>query len=176
MSAHPQNTQLDAGRFEDLHNTYRDRLLNSMTSVVRDREAAEEITAAAFAKALEHLATFRGESSFYTWLHAIASNEARNYLKGNRDISLEAITGSTPEALVECDSIADRLDQSADRRRLEKAMQRMPAPYRRALKDHFVRGYSVRQIASRQAIPFGTVLSRIFTAKKLLRQTWEVSR
>ena len=37
-----------------------------MTSVVRDRQAAEEITASAFAKALEHVATFRGEASFYT--------------------------------------------------------------------------------------------------------------
>ncbi len=176
MSAHPQNTKLDAGRFGDLHNAYRDRLLNSMTSVVRDREAAEEITAAAFAKALEHLPTFRGESSFYTWLHAIASNEARNYWKGNRGIPLESVTGPTPEALIECDPVADRLDQTADRRRLEKALQRIPAPYRRALKDHFVRGYSTRRIAQRERIALGTVLSRIFTAKRLLRKAWEFSR
>lgn len=76
MSVNQQDTKLDAGRFGDLHKAYYDRLLSSMTSVVRDRQAAEEITASAFAKALQYLATFRGEASFYTWLHAIASNEA----------------------------------------------------------------------------------------------------
>lgn len=54
-------------------------------------------------------------------------------------------------------------------------MQRIPAPYRRALRDHFVRGYSTRQIAQRERVPLGTVLSRIFTAKKLLRRAWEAA-
>jgi RNA polymerase sigma-70 factor, ECF subfamily len=176
MSVNQEDTKLDAGQFGKLHETYHGRLLNSMTSVVRDRQAAEEITAAAFAKALEYFATFRGEASFYTWLHAIASNEARQYWRGNRGISLESVTGPAPEALVECDSVADRLDQSAQQGRLEKAMERIPHHYRRVLKNHFLRGYSVRQIARRERIPLGTVLSRIFTAKKLLRQAWEVSR
>jgi RNA polymerase sigma-70 factor (ECF subfamily) len=176
MSVNQENTKLDAAQFGDLHKTYHGRLLNSMTSVVRDRQAAEEITAAAFAKALQYLATFRGEASFYTWLRAIASNEARQYWRGDRGISLESVTGPVPEALVECDSVADRLDQSAEQGRLENAMQGIPANYRRALKDHFIRGHSIRQIARRERIPVGTVLSRIFTAKKLLRQAWEVSR
>jgi RNA polymerase sigma-70 factor (ECF subfamily) len=176
MSVNQQNTKLDAGRFGDLHKAYHDRLLSSITSVVRDRDAAEEITAAAFAKALEHLATFRGEASFYTWLHAIASNEARHYWRRNRGVSLESITGPTLAALIVCDSATDQLEQSVDRRRLQTAIRRIPPDYRRALKDHFVRGYSTRQIARRERIPLGTVLSRIFTAKKLLRRVWEVSR
>ena len=176
MSVNPQNTKLDAGRFGELHKAYHDRLLNSMTGLVRDRQAAEEITASAFAKAFEHLATFRGEASFYTWIQAIGRNEIRNYWDRNRALSLESITGPTPGALVECNSVADRLEQSTDRRRLQRAIQRIPPHYRRALKDHFVRGYSTQQIARRQRIPLGTVLSRIFTAKKLLRRAWEVSR
>jgi RNA polymerase sigma factor (sigma-70 family) len=135
MSVNSQNTKLDAGRFGDFHNAYHERLLNSMTSVVGDREAAEEITAAAFTKALEHLATFRGEASFYTWLHAIASNEARHYWKANRDVSLESITGPTPAALIEGDSAKDQ-EQSADRRRLQEALRRIPSHYRRLLEYH----------------------------------------
>jgi len=176
MSVNPQNTKPNASRFGGLHKAYHDRLLNSMTSIVRDCEAAKEITASAFAKALEHLGTFRGEASFYTWLEAIARNETRHYWKAHRGISLESLTGAAPRALVECDSVADRLQQSADRRRLQTAIRRIPAIYRRALNDHFVRGYSTQRIARRERIPLGTVLSRIFTAKKLLRRAWEVSR
>jgi RNA polymerase sigma-70 factor (ECF subfamily) len=175
MSFNEQNMKLDAGRFGELHKAYHDRLLNSMTSIVGDRQAAEEITASAFAKALEHLATFRGEASFYTWLHGIASNEARHSWRRNRCLSLDALTGPTPEALIECDSVIDH-EQTADRRRLQNAIRRIPAHYRRPLVDHFVRGYSTRQIARRERIPLGTVLSRIFNAKKLLRRAWEVSR
>jgi DNA-directed RNA polymerase specialized sigma24 family protein len=61
-----QNTKLDPQSFSALHDQYRDRLLNSMTGLVRDREAAADITASAFASALKNLASFRGESSFYT--------------------------------------------------------------------------------------------------------------
>jgi DNA-directed RNA polymerase specialized sigma24 family protein len=53
-------------------------------------------------------------------------------------------------------------------------MRRIPSIYRRALKDHFVRGYSTRQIAWRERIPLGTVLSRIFNAKRLLRKAWSL--
>jgi RNA polymerase sigma-70 factor, ECF subfamily len=176
MSFKEQDTKLDAGHFGELHKAYHDRLLYSMTSIVRDRQAAEEITAAAFAKALEHRATFRGEASFYTWLHRIASNEVRKSWRRNRCVSLDALTGPTLDALIECDSSADQLSRQADRLRLQRALQRIPAPYRRALKDHFVRGYSTQRIARKELIPLGTVLSRIFTAKKLLRRAWEVSR
>jgi RNA polymerase sigma-70 factor, ECF subfamily len=51
---------------------YRERLVNSMTTVVRDREAAEDITATAYARALENLPRFRGECSLYTWVYKIA--------------------------------------------------------------------------------------------------------
>jgi len=177
MSANPQttNTKLAAGRFGDLHKAYHDRLLNSMTGVVRDRHAAEEITAAAFAKGFEHLATFRGEASFYTWLQAIARNEARHYWKANRDVSLESLTGATPPALIVCDSATDQ-EQSADRRRLRNALQRIPPLHRRMLTDHLIRGRTVKEVARRYRIPLGTALSRIFNAKRLLRHAWEVSR
>ena len=76
MSVNQQSFKADAQRFGDLHDQYRNRLLNSMTGIVKDREAAEEITAVAFAKAFEKRNSFRGESSLYTWVHAIALNEA----------------------------------------------------------------------------------------------------
>jgi DNA-directed RNA polymerase specialized sigma24 family protein len=53
-------------QFNILHDQYRDRLLNSMTAVVRDRDTAEDVTAAALAAAWQNLNQFRGESSLYT--------------------------------------------------------------------------------------------------------------
>lgn len=63
--------------FEQLYKHGRDRLLASVTGMVRDRDRAEDITAAAFHQAWSKREQFRGESALPTWLHAIAVNEAR---------------------------------------------------------------------------------------------------
>ena len=82
------NPKLDVQGFSVLHDQYRNRLLNSMTGLTKNREMAEDITAIAFAAALENLASFDARSSFYTWLHAIAMNAAKNSWRRNRSISL----------------------------------------------------------------------------------------
>src|SRR5713226_5070418 len=57
--------------------------------------------------------------------------------------------------------------------RIRQALNRIPAKHRRLLVDHFVSGQSTQQIARREGIPLGTVLTRIFTAKRYLRQAWK---
>jgi RNA polymerase sigma-70 factor (ECF subfamily) len=173
MSLNTQNTKLDAQNFSALHNRYHDRLLNSMTGIVRDRVAAEDITATAFASAFKNLASFRGQSSIYTWLHAIALNEARNSWRKNRAVSLESIQGPEPKALINADLPAKTLEHSELCLAMRKALREIPALYRRVLVDHFIQGRSVKQIARRDRVPVGTVLSRIFTAKRILRQAWQ---
>jgi len=46
-----------------------------MTAFVKDRDVAEDVTSRALVKAIENLHKFRGESSFYAWVYAIALNE-----------------------------------------------------------------------------------------------------
>ena len=79
-----------------------------------------------------------------------------------------------PEApeLTEPDVLAQTLERSECCARLREALRQIPPVSRRTLVDHFIRGQSVKQIARRQRVPVGTVLSRIFTAKRLLRESW----
>jgi len=158
--------------FRDWHDQFRDRLLNSMTAIVRDRETAEDVTASALEAAFANLERFRGESSLYTWVHAIALNQARQHLRGNRTVSLESIVEREPNALREHDKLADHLDRMQCRTKLRKALRQVPTVYRQTLVDHFVRGFSVKEIARKDRLPVGTVLSRIFSGKKNLRRAW----
>ena len=91
-------------------------------------------------------------------------------------MSLESIDRADSEELAEPDMLALILERSECRLKLREALRRISTVYRKTLVDHFVRGYSVRQISRQKRIPVGTVLSRIFTAKRLLRAAWEVSR
>jgi RNA polymerase sigma-70 factor (ECF subfamily) len=164
---------MNARAFQELHDSCRERVLFGIRGYLRNQDDAEDATAAAFATAYQKRNSFRGESSFYTWVYRIAINKASSALRGKRTMSLDAMTGYEPKALVEPDLMDQALDRAACCRRLRRALKRIPVFYRRTLVDHFVRGYSVKQIAKLRHIPLGTVLSRIFTAKRLLRRAWE---
>jgi len=56
---------------------------------------------------------------------------------------------------------------------LKTGLSQIPTIHRKVLVDHFILGYPVKQIARRDRIAMGTVLSRIFTAKEVLRQSWK---
>jgi len=76
-------------------------------------------------------------------------------------------------ALMECDRTADTLAQSECRLRLRETLRKIPAVYRQVLFHHLVDRPPVKYIARRERVAVGTVLSRIFTAKRLLRAAWE---
>jgi RNA polymerase sigma-70 factor, ECF subfamily len=163
---------MNATIFGGLYAKHRERLLGRMIAMTRNRDFAEDITDAALARALEKLQSFRGNSSFETWLHAIAVNEVRYWRRqqGAFEVSIDA---PTARDLAEPDAVARTLDKTECCQGLRKALRHLPTAYRRVLVDHFVSGYSVKRIAHRRRVPIGTVLSRLFTAKRMLRRAWE---
>jgi RNA polymerase sigma-70 factor (ECF subfamily) len=165
--------QLNQQQFRIWHDQYRPRLLNSMTAVVRDRDIAEDITSTALAIAWQKLNQFRGEASLYTWVFRIAMNALRHCMSHKRTVSLDAFAAPLKEVTEAAGMNGDAQDRTDDLRRLRKALRQLPAMHRRTLVDHFVRGYPVKRMAQRDQIPVGTVLSRIFTAKRRLRAAWD---
>jgi RNA polymerase sigma-70 factor, ECF subfamily len=165
---------MNARIFQELHDGCRARVFCGIRGYVRNEEVAEDVTAAAFATAYQKRKSFREEASFYTWVYRIALNKVHAASRSKPTASLDAMTGLESKALVEPDLMERALDREDCCHRLRQVLKRLPTRYRGALVDHFVRGYSVKQIAKLQGIPVGTVLSRIFTAKRLLRGAWEV--
>jgi len=167
-------TSFDSETFGEWHAEYHGRLLNSMTTFVRDRDVAEDVTSMALAIALENLHNFRRESSFYTWVHTIALNEARrDARRSSRTVSLETITSGEPGELQRPELLVDALEVSQYSAILKRALSQIPSIHRKVLVDHFILGYPIKQIARRDRLAIGTVLSRIFAAKETLRQAWK---
>ena len=175
MSVNQQNRKLDSHAFEELHHTYHDRLQASVLSCVRNREEAEDITSAAFEAAFANREGFRAEAAPATWLHAIALNKLRRSREQQKAVSLDVFNDELPSRLVVADLSEETEHRSECRARLLRTLRQIPAIYRLVLIEHFIEGHSVRQIARRHRIPLGTVLSRIFTAKRLLREAWEAA-
>ena len=164
---------MNAATFQEFHDSCRDRVHSGILGYVRNLTEADDVTAAAFATAFEKRKSFRGEASFYTWVYRIALNHVHSGSRGKRMVSLDAMEGPTPEVLIQPDLMDAAIDRAACCRRLRMALKRIPSNYRRTLVDHFVRGYSTKEISKLHRVPLGTVLSRIFNGKRLLREAWE---
>ena len=176
MSINEPQSKLNLEEFQELHQKYRDRLHASLTGFVRDTNEAEDITAWAFETAWAKRDSFRGDASPYTYLYAIAMNEARRrHRRKKTAVSFQLLDGIVEDRLYEPDRTVEEAEKSDLRARLRQAIERMPAKYRTVLVDHFIHDQSVQRIAKREGIPVGTVCSRIFTAKRLLRKRWKAT-
>ena len=74
----------DKTAFDLLVRKYQHRVLKLVGRFVSDAAEAEDVAQEAFLKAYRALASFRGDSAFYTWLYRIAINTAKNALVSNR--------------------------------------------------------------------------------------------
>jgi RNA polymerase sigma-70 factor (ECF subfamily) len=127
-----------------------------------------------FVKALTHLDSFQGRSSFKTWLMRVVSNAALDLgrQRGRREIlSLSSAAaaeadGSQP---VVPDDPSRGLERADLRRLLDEALATLPEAQRRTFVLHADGGLSYREVAEVLGISIGTVMSRLFYARQKLR-------
>jgi len=165
----------DIAAFEPLVEKYRQRVWRLAFQVLRDREEAWDCTQDAFVRAFQSLASFRGQSAFYTWLFRIAMNVATDRLRA-RSAQARAF-GSQPVPAEEWERTApdhrERPDQAAlgaeRRQRIRQALDTLPPNARTIIMLSDIEGLSYREIASVLNCPIGTVMSRLHNARKRLR-------
>jgi RNA polymerase sigma-70 factor (ECF subfamily) len=161
--------------FDLLVRKYQHRVLKLVSRFVSDAAEAEDVAQEAFLKAYRALASFRGDSAFYTWLYRIAINTAKNALVSNRrrpvdfDLDLQdpeqydrharLKEGDTPEGVLLTEEI---------RSVVEKAMEQLPEDLRTAIVLRELEGLSYEEIAEAMDCPVGTVRSRIFRAREAI--------
>jgi RNA polymerase sigma-70 factor (ECF subfamily) len=165
----------DKSAFNLLILKYQHRVLKLVSRFVSDAAEAEDVAQEAFLKAYRALASFRGESAFYTWLYRIAINTAKNALVANRrrpvdfDLDLQdpdqyerqarLKDEDTPEGVLLTDEI---------RTVVERAMEQLPEDLRTAIVLRELEGMSYEEIAEAMDCPVGTVRSRIFRAREAI--------
>jgi len=162
--------------FEVLIQKYKMRLIDDLRGAARNIDEIEDIVSHAFLIAFEKMDRFRGEASFYTWLYRIAMNQAYEVKRKSSGPSLEEITGGNDSALPASltennpvpEALADRLDQA----RLRDVLNRVSEPYKTMLEMNVLKGMPYRSIADELDVPLGTVMSRLSTARQMLKDLW----
>ena len=126
-------------------------------------------------RAYRALGNFRGDAQFYTWLHRIAVNTAKNHLVAhNRRPPTDDIDASDAEQYETGARLRDNdtPEREAMREELErtvmKAVDALPEELRTAITLREVEGLSYEEIAQKMDCPIGTVRSRIFRAREAI--------
>jgi RNA polymerase sigma-70 factor (ECF subfamily) len=127
-----------------------------------------------FVKALTHLQSFQGRSSFKTWLLRVVSNAALDLgrQRGRREtLSLDAAAdGDSPHPrLLTADQASNGLDRADQRAVLDRALATLSDVQRQTFVLHADAGLSYREVAEALGISIGTVMSRLFYARQKLR-------
>jgi RNA polymerase sigma-70 factor (ECF subfamily) len=165
----------DERAFQALVVKYQRRIARHVARYVRRAADVEEVVQDAFIRAYRGLASFRGESSFYSWLYRIATNAAFSFLKKTAD-EVQADERSdegfepgltdeqTPERILLARQIGDAV---------ERAMARLQPELAEALVLFEVEGKSYKEIAQMLGTPIGTVRTRIFRAREFIARRLE---
>ncbi|WP_395755601.1 RNA polymerase sigma factor RpoE [Edwardsiella ictaluri] len=136
---------------------------------------APDVTQESFIKAYRALASFRGDSAFYTWLYRIAVNTAKNYLvaQGRRPPSsdvdaVEAENFAGASALKEISNLENLMLSDELKKIVFRTIESLPEDLRLAITLRELDGLSYEEIAAIMDCPVGTVRSRIFRAREAI--------
>jgi len=165
----------DMAAFEELVARHRDKLYARAFSMVRNEEEAIDLSQEAWVKAWQKLGQFKGGSSFLTWMTRIVINLCLDHLRKQKhpvSLSIEQLdeeTGGVERQMpiVTVDP-TEGLTQEELRRRIDDAMGKLTHAHRTVLVLHEFEGLEYKEIAKRMGCSIGTVMSRLFYARRRL--------
>jgi RNA polymerase sigma-70 factor (ECF subfamily) len=157
----------DVQAFEGIVRRWQGPLINMAWRYCRDRSRAEDMAQEAFLRAWRGLSHWRRESSFSTWLFALAANVYRTELKRFPTETLPL------EAAPEPAGRASQLHELEERGRYEvlrRAVLALPLRYREPVVLFYFHEMDLAAAARTMGLPKGTLKARLSRARALLRQ------
>jgi len=147
--------------------------------IVKDRDLAWDVAQEAFVRVHQHLGDFKGEASFSTWVLRIGAHLAIDAVRRERASSKEDID-DVMDADIERGSegvLASALGNDPQKNLLRRelaekmaeALAQLPEKHRTILVLREVEGLSYEELAERLGIHKGTVMSRLFHARKKMQ-------
>ena len=169
----------DPEAFRELVVRHQRRVYAVALGIVKDRDLAWDVSQEAFVRVHQHLSEFRDESSFSTWIHRITARVAIDVLRKERP-SRRSDVADVPEPVLQeaapgvlSTALGTDPQETVLRRelaaRLTEALGQLPAVHRAILVLREMDGLSYEELAERLSIPRGTVMSRLFHARKKMQ-------
>lgn len=167
----------DLEAYDDLVRRYQERIYATIYHMTSNHEDANDLAQETFIKAYQALKSFKGGSSFYTWVYRIAVNKTINFLKQRKNRSHMSLNDLDFNAEHDPDLLALVSDKTPRREanlnelqeKLNEALQKLSEPHRLVVTLHDVQGLAHDEIAEIMDCNIGTVRSRLFYARQQLQ-------
>jgi len=176
----------DPAAFNELVIRYRQRAFAMIYQMVRNEQDAWDLTQDGFLKAWKNIRHFRGQAQFFTWLYRILMNVTidwvrRKHVLGEREFDDEVKLGEIEPAATTTPRAAPlpgaQLSGTEIRSRIDAAILKLSPEHREVIVLREIEELEYQEIADRVGIPLGSVMSRLFYARKklqtLLRDVYE---
>jgi RNA polymerase sigma-70 factor, ECF subfamily len=151
-------------------------VFNTAYRILGDHDSAADATQMSFVRAYRSLRTFRGSSSFTTWLYRIVSNVCLDMVRRRKRQaqSLTFDSDEDPQVEREIPDERDLPERTALEGELQKAvhraLQELRMEHRVVLTLYDLAGFSYEEISEMLRLPLGTVKSRLNRARLALRE------
>jgi RNA polymerase sigma factor (sigma-70 family) len=167
----------DLGAYDELVRRYQERIYATIYHMTANHEDANDLAQEAFIKAFQALKSFKGDSSFFTWVYRIAVNKTINFLKQRKnkahmslnDLDFNAEHDRDLVALVSDKTPRREVNLSELQQKLNEALQKLSEIHRLVVTLHDIQGLSHDEISRIMDCNTGTVRSRLFYARQQLQ-------
>lgn len=162
----------DKAAGEELFGRHVDDVLRFFANKVRGQ--AEDLTQQTFAECVASQARFRGESSFRTYLFAIAWNQLRHHLRrGHQNEPIDFDVSSLGEIEASLPSVGSNLDRRRRAQRIQQALAQLPLAQQTLLELHYWQGLDAASLSEVFGVPSGAIRVRLLRARNGLRAQLE---
>ncbi len=165
----------DTAAFEELVARHRDKIYARAYSMVHNEDEALDLSQEAWVKGWQRLGQFQGEASFGTWMTRIVINLCLDHLRKQKRQRTESIEGLDEESggverqmpMVTVNP-TEGLERSELRRQIDRALGLLSYEHRTVLVLHEFQELEYKEIARVMGCSIGTVMSRLFYARRKL--------
>jgi len=161
--------------FDVLVRKYQHRIVALIGRYITDWSECQDVAQDTFIRAWRAIGNFRGHAQFYTWLHTIAVNTAKNHLDArkrrppNDDLEISDTQLMNNNARLQNTDTPEReLMREHVEHAVMQALATLPNELRTAITLREIEGLSYQAIAQQMNCPVGTVRSRIFRAREAI--------
>jgi RNA polymerase sigma-70 factor (ECF subfamily) len=163
----------DMASYELLIRKYQSKLFSTVLHMVKNRELAEDIVQESFLRAFRKLDTLINRSQFYAWIKRIALNMALNHFEKEKrvlDVETEEDETSFFENISSGESPEELTLKEEMKRYVRMFVDSLPDRLRVVIILREVEDMSYEEIAEMLNIPLGTVRSRLFNARNIIKE------
>jgi RNA polymerase sigma-70 factor (ECF subfamily) len=169
----------DTVAFDELVGRFRNRVFGMIYNMVHNEQDAWDLAQDSFVKAWKSIGRFRGQSSFYTWLYRIVMNVTIDWLRKKQvrgsgaefddAIQLKEIDPAS-RTVPKADALPhEKMERQEIRARIEAAIAQLSPEHRAVILMKEMEDMQYHEIAESLGCSIGTVMSRLFYARKRLQ-------